>query len=241
MPKLAPNSIPSLVPRLFTDFDGPIMDVSERYFRVYQFCLEKIKTPNQAITALSKTEFWELKRAKFLEAEIALKSGLNLPNQPQNFAKLRAETIHSQPFFEYDCLNIGAVSALETAQNFGIDLAIITMRRERELLPVLEKYDLQRFFPADRIFCLPDNYQKTQDIKDKPKLMTMAVSRLPNVARQWIVGDTEADITAGKNHDIDTIGVLSGIRNQAQLTKYQPQMIVANLEEAVKIIINAEL
>jgi len=27
--------------RLITDFDGPIMDVSERYYQVYQYCLQQ--------------------------------------------------------------------------------------------------------------------------------------------------------------------------------------------------------
>ncbi|MFM6283034.1 MAG: HAD family hydrolase, partial [Dolichospermum sp.] len=39
--------------RLITDFDGPIMDVSERYYRVYQLCLEKTRYPGQTITELS--------------------------------------------------------------------------------------------------------------------------------------------------------------------------------------------
>ena len=42
--------------RLITDFDGPIIDVSERYYRVYQFCLEKTLRPNQALQELSKAE-----------------------------------------------------------------------------------------------------------------------------------------------------------------------------------------
>ena len=49
--------------RLITDFDGPIMDVSERYYRVYQLCLEKTRYPEQTIIELSKAEFWHLKRS----------------------------------------------------------------------------------------------------------------------------------------------------------------------------------
>ncbi|MFN5981328.1 MAG: HAD family hydrolase, partial [Pseudanabaena sp.] len=49
--------------RIFTDFDGPIMDVSERYYQVYLYCLKKICLPEQIVKTLSKSEFWELKRS----------------------------------------------------------------------------------------------------------------------------------------------------------------------------------
>jgi len=34
--------------RLITDFDGPIIDVSERY-RVYKFCLDSTRRPDQPV------------------------------------------------------------------------------------------------------------------------------------------------------------------------------------------------
>ncbi len=225
--------------RLFTDFDGPIMNVSERYFQVYNFCLHKVKQPDQMLTPLTKAEFWELKRSQVSETEIAIKSGLTLINQAPTFVRLRREHINAKSFFAYDCIHDRAIAALETAQNAGIELAIMTMRREWELLPVLSKYDLHRFFKSDRIFCLKNDYIKTQDIKDKPQLMTKAIASLPYIENQWMVGDTEADLIAGNSHNISTIGVLSGIRNQTQLEIFQPQAIAQDLAEAVKIIINS--
>jgi len=40
-----------------------------------------------------------------------------------------------------------------------------------------------------------------------------------------MVGDTEADITA-KNHGVKVMAVLCGIRDQAQLELYKPDLIV---------------
>jgi phosphoglycolate phosphatase-like HAD superfamily hydrolase len=224
--------------RLFTDFDGPIMDVSERYFQVYLFCLEKVKEPKQLVIPLTKAEFWDLKRSQVSEQEIAVRSGLTLVNQPQIFARVRRETINSKSFFAYDCIHSNAIAALRMAQNAGIELAVMTMRREQELFPVLAQYDLYGFFNRDRIFCLKNDYIKTQDIKDKPKLMAGAIGTLPMAEHQWMVGDTEADLISGNTHNLKTVGVLSGIRNQTQLEIYQPMAIAENLEEAVKIIIN---
>ena len=224
--------------RIFTDFDGPIMDVSERYYQVYLYCLDKIRKSDQIVTTLSKSEFWELKRSQVPEKEIAKISGLADEKQSIAFAHLRRATVHTDPYFEHDQLIESAIPALEKAQQSGIDLAVMTMRRRRELEPVLDKYDLRRFFANDRIFCLDDDYIKTVDTQDKPKLMKLAQANLPEVQQQWMIGDTEADIIAAQTYDVPVIGVLSGIRNQAQLEKYKPNQILPNLLSSITRILN---
>ena len=224
--------------RIFTDFDGLIMDVSERYYQVYLYCLAKICQSQQPTTTLSKSEFWELKRSQVPEKEIAVLSGFTDEKQAIAFAHLRRATVHTKSYFEYDRLIESAIPALEKAEEAGIDLAVMTMRRRRKLEPVLDQYNLRRFFKSDRIFCLDDDYVKTVDVQDKPKLMQRAQANLPSVDQQWMIGDTEADIIAAHSYHVPAIAVLSGIRNQAQLEKYQPQQIVANLVKAIDEIIN---
>ncbi len=223
--------------RIFTDFDGPIMDVSERYYQVYLYCLEKIRQPNQEVITLSKSEFWELKRSQVSEKEIAHISGFTDEKQAVAFAHLRRANVHTDPYFEYDRLIESAIPALDKAQESGIDLAVMTMRRRRELEPVLDKYNLRRFFKSDRIFCLDDDYVKTVDTQDKPKLMKLAQANLPSVDQQWMIGDTEADIFAAQSHNIPAIAVLSGIRSQTQLEKYQPKQILPDLITSIATIL----
>jgi phosphoglycolate phosphatase-like HAD superfamily hydrolase len=225
--------------RIFTDFDGPVMDVSERYYQVYLHCLEKICRPQQVIKTLSKSEFWELKRSQVPEKDIARISGFEDEKQSVAFAHLRRATVHTNPYFEYDVLLESATKALEKAQSAGLDIAVMTMRRRRELEPVLDRCNLKRFFPSDRIFCLDDDYVKTVDIQDKPKLMQRAQSTLPPVQKQWMIGDTEADIIAAQSHNIPVFAVLSGIRNQAQLEKYQPNQILPNLMASITAILES--
>ncbi|MEB3148026.1 MAG: HAD family hydrolase [Sphaerospermopsis kisseleviana] len=221
--------------RLITDFDGPIMDVSERYYQVYQLCLEKTKYPDQQVRELSKAEFWQLKRSHIPEKEVALKSGLNA-EQAEEFAKIRKQTVHTQPYFQYDVLVPGALDALTKVQQAGVDLVVMTMRRVRELDYAFNKYDLGQFFAENRRYCLSNDYVKNRDIDDKPLLMAKAIKELPPVAETWMVGDTEVDITAAKKYDIKIIGVESGIRDRTQLQSYQPDLIVANLQAAVDFI-----
>ena len=224
--------------RLITDFDGPIIDVSERYYRVYQFCLEKTRRFDQSVRELSKVEFWQLKRSRVPEKQIAMNSGLD-EAQALEFAQLRRQTVHTEEYFQYDILIPGAVEALLKIQAAGIDLAVMTMRRVWELDYAFQKFQLDRFFPENRCYCLTNDYIKTRDIEDKPLLMARAIEELPAVADSWMVGDTEADITAAKKHGIKAIAVESGIRDRTQLQVYHPDFIVPNLSVAVDFILEA--
>ncbi|NJM19055.1 MAG: HAD family hydrolase [Richelia sp. SL_2_1] len=222
--------------RLISDFDGPICDVSERYYQVYLLSLKKNHHQNQQIRILSKDEFWQLKRSRVPEKQIGIMSGLESA-QAENFAQLRKQTVHTQPYFEYDILAPGAVEALQKVQQAGIDLAVMTMRRVRELEYALQKFDLYQFFPENRRYCLSNDYVKTRDIDDKPLLMAQALKELPPAEETWMVGDTEADITAAKRHGVKSIAVECGIRDRAQLEACHPDMIVTNLTEAVNFLL----
>lgn len=226
--------------RIITDFDGPIIDVSERYYRVYQYCLQKIRRSGQQVQELSKAEFWQMKRSRVPEKQIGVISGLD-EAQAQEFSQLRKQTIHTQPYFDYDTLAPGAVEALSKVQRAGIDLVVMTMRRERELDYAFKKYDLGRFFPENRCYCLSNDYIKTRDTDDKPLLMARAIRELPPAIDTWMVGDTEADIISAKKQDIKVIAVECGIRDRSQQELYHPDLIVKDFSSAVNLVLEQTL
>jgi len=193
-------------------------------------------SPSQLVQELPKAEFWQLKRSRVPEKQIALNSGLD-EAQAQEFVQLRRQNVHTEPYFNYDILLPGAVDALLKIQQAGIDLAVMTMRRVRELDYAFKKYDLERFFPENRCYCLSNDYIKTRDIEDKPLLMARALKELPPATDTWMVGDTEADITAAKNYGIKVMAVESGIRDRTQLELYHPDLIVKDLDAAVDLVL----
>jgi phosphoglycolate phosphatase-like HAD superfamily hydrolase len=222
--------------RIITDFDGPIMDVSERYYQTYLFCLNSVTPPEQATTTLSKDEFWRLKRSQVPERQIGQISGLD-ETQSLEFARIRRQTVHSQPYLVYDVPVVGAIATLERLHQSNIELVTMTMRRVKELDDALNRYDLGKFFAPDRRYCLSNDYSKTNDIGDKTQLMSRALLELPP-ADTWMVGDTEADILSAKASGIPVIGVLSGIRDRTQLQHHEPDWIVDNLGAAVEVILS---
>ncbi len=221
--------------RLITDFDGPIMDISERYYRVYQLCLETVKNTDQPVQQLSKTQFWQFKRGRVSEKQIGINSGLS-EEQALKFAEMRHEIVHNLPYLIYDKPVVGAIETLEKLQQKGVDLVVMTMRRSKELEAAFKSYNLGHFFPENRRYCLDNDYVKIADIKDKPLLMGKALQELPEIEQTWMIGDTEADIVAAKTHNIKIIAVLSGIRDRTQLEKYEPDYIVNDLLEVFEFV-----
>ncbi len=225
--------------RVITDFDGPIMDVSNRYYCVYQLCLEKTQRQGQKINQLKKSEFWELKRACIPERKIAMMSGLDA-QQAKEFVKIRQANVHGLDYLVHDLIIPGAIACLEILQEEGFDLVLMTMRKEKELEEAFKYYNLARFFPKEKRYCLSNNYVKSTDVQDKTKLMTKALKELSPVKDVWMIGDTEADIVAAKSNNIEVIAVLSGIRNHSRLQEYQPDMIFNNFSEALSMIIEVK-
>jgi phosphoglycolate phosphatase-like HAD superfamily hydrolase len=223
--------------RIITDFDGPIMDLSDRYYHVYQLCLDKVKQPDRSIKILTKAEFWAYKRAHVSERQIGIESGLTA-DRAEEFKQLRDLHAHQIQYLPLDRVVPGSIAALDQIQASGIDLFVMTLRRTCELEPALQQYNLDRFFSPDRRYCLPNDYVKHGDVEAKTKLMTKALTELKQDPNTWMVGDTEADIVAAKTHAIKVIGVLSGIRDRDRLAQYQPDKIVANLAEAVESILD---
>lgn len=224
--------------RLITDFDGPIADVSVRYYTVYNRCLDQVARPGQFLNRLSYDEFWACKRARVPEWQIGMRTGLDEP-QARAFAKMRGLTVHSEPFLHHDQTIPGAIEALERIRDAGFDLVVMTMRRTRELNEALDRCHLGHFFAPDRRYCLSNDHVKIGDTKDKPILMQRALRELPPAEQTWMVGDTEADIIAAQTGQIPAIGVLSGIRDRQQLQKYNPDFILNDLSESVNFILES--
>ena len=221
--------------RIITDFDGPIMDLSDRYYHVYQLCLDKVKQPNQSINILSKDNFWAYKQAQVAEQQVGIESGLTA-TQAEVFKNLRDRHAHQLQYLSLDRVVPGSIAALAKIQASGSDLLVMTLRRTCELIPAFDRYNLAQFFPSHHRYCLPDDYVKHCDIQAKTRLMATALTELKPDLNTWMIGDTEADIIAAQTYNIRVIGVLSGIRNRDRLAQYQPDKIVSNLADAVDFI-----
>ena len=92
------------------------------------------------------------------------------------------------------------------------------------------------YIPGDRRFTKSDHATRDRDIDLKPILLDETLLQLPPAETTWMVGDTEADIRSARACNIPIISVLSGIRDRQILKEFEPDYIVENLLEAVKLI-----
>src|SRR5437764_1459429 len=187
MPAHQPSMSRNLRQLICIDLDGPILDVSERYYRVYSDTLNLI-----GIAPLNKESYWHLKRSKISEPEILARSATSDSDLINEYLDARAKRIESAEYLLFDHLWPGTRDTLRVLRSRSA-LVLVTMRQSKELLDrqldglkVLDAFDciLAAGAPAadDR------GQQKAQMVRDCYRDEDFA---------GWFVGDSEADIQSG--------------------------------------------
>lgn len=228
---------------LFCDFDGPIVDVSERYYRTYKLGLSTLQASYQEehgvelpLQFLSKKQFWSMKRNRVADTEIALRSGVPLGLVDALLAQVQRIVNHPH-LLQWDGLQAGADAAIRQLKARGVRLVIVTLRHPRQVQAFLQAHDLSQCI--DEIFGASDiNAAHLNRAEQKVALLERAITEQQSQGYRThstcMIGDTEADIIAGQRADITTVAVTSGIRSHDYLQRYQPTEIASNLLQAVQ-------
>jgi phosphoglycolate phosphatase len=235
----------SHITTLFCDFDGPIVDVSDRYYHTYRQALTETARYLQqcggslVLTPLEKWEFWDLKQERTIDSEIATRSGL--PVDAIDYFRSRVVSIVNSPeMLKLDRIQPGVDWALNLLCSQGIRLILVTLRHTEQVNRILEQYQLNRLF-TDIYGTKSDAaaYQNYTDVKTR--LLGSAISDHLFYSQRdrqaWAIGDTEADIIAGQTMNIPTIGLTCGIRSHHQLQQLSPTLIQPDLLSAAHYLV----
>jgi len=212
---------------LLCDFDGPLFDVSERYYQTYQLGLADAQTLYQTqgialpIQVLTKEQFWQMKQNRVADAEIALRSGLR-SQQIDVFLESVQQRVNQPALLQQDQLQPGVGWALALLHACGVKLAVVTLRCQTQARQILEQYGLAQLFTSIR--GTQDELAAYQNYTELKKQLVREVLTENTLlqSRTWLVGDTEADVLAGQAAGISTIAVTCGIRSAAYLQALQP-------------------
>ncbi len=202
---------------LFFDLDGPILDVSSRYYEVYSNILIRLKH-----TPLQKNEYWDLKRSKVSDYDILLRTSSEFSFE--EFKVQRSLTIEKEEFLELDCV---WPELLETYKALfaKFPATLITLRTNPRITEwQLHSLGIHPWFDTV-LSCKTSN---TSDARWKAKSQALVKSEMlkkVNVQDCVFVGDTETDILAGQNLGMKTIGVSFGIRTKPLLSQLNPDFI----------------
>jgi phosphoglycolate phosphatase-like HAD superfamily hydrolase len=217
---------------VFCDFDGPIVDVSDRYYNTYQLGLERIQTVYQAqgqtifAHKLTKEQFWQMKQERVSDIEIAMRSGLQ-EEQIELFLDCVRQIVNHPHLLQQDKIQVGVNWALALLHSQGARLILVTLRCQSQVKEILNNYGLKRLF-SDIYGSQDCNVAYQNNASIKTELLRQAVARWGKDSA-YMVGDTEADLIAAKAAGVSSIALTCGIRSALYLQQFQPDYIHSDL------------
>ncbi|AFY38414.1 Haloacid dehalogenase domain protein hydrolase [[Leptolyngbya] sp. PCC 7376] len=219
---------------LFCDFDGPLVDVSTRYYSTYQTALQHTKRSYEEqgqplpIRLLTKAQFWRMKRQRVSDIEIAMKSGLQ-EEQITFFLDYVGKIVNGANLLHLDAMQSGINWSLGLLHSHGVKLVLVTLREEQQVHRMLDCYGLKRLFNG--IYGSGDRHTAYENNIDvKTALLKEAITEQGQLSDDWLmVGDTEADIVAAQRVKIPAIALTCGIRDENYLKTYSPDHICTDL------------
>ena len=209
---------------IFIDFDGTLVDIAPRHYRVYKKCVEKMGG-----TPLDRKKYWELKRDNISWNELLLMSGLEVNNR-DDYLELFIDRIESLEELYRDELFVDSLSTLKKLSSNGNKLYLLSLRRNSDALDKqIEKLGIGRFF--EKILSGHSDTKEGTLLK-KADIIKQTID---NPEDSIIVGDTEADIAAAQQLNATSIALLSGIRSKEFLKSMEPDYLVDGIGDVANI------
>lgn len=228
---------------VFCDFDGPIVDVSDRYYQTYQLALAEVQVTHQSrgvtlpVHLLTKEQFWQMKQNRVPDVEIAMRSGL-CGAEIDLFLQQVSHIVNQPTLLDQDYLQPGVRWALTMLHSQGARLVLVTLRCQHQAIQILNSHGLRSMFSG--IWGAQDQAAAYRNHADhKTQLLSDAIASFGDIQAHtaWMVGDTEADVLAGQATDIPTIALTCGIRSQTYLKKFEPTRIHSDLLSAAHYLV----
>lgn len=217
------------------DFDGPIIDVTDRYYRAY---IESLKEFNpKKVQILTKEQFWGLKQNRITDFEIGIMSNLSI-SESTSSAELRRDLTFKQEYLEQDKLFNDVFTIFDYLKTNNIYFFLVTLRRKRQLLHAINKFKIDKYVSSERLFCILDEYVFSNDIREKYILLVNALNKLDLDPKDtYLIGDSDTDIHAGRLARYGkVIAIARGIRSKEQLDILKPDYLINNLNEITEIV-----
>jgi len=125
----------------------------------------------------------------------------------------------------------GVLETLAALKNHGIQLGIVTTKRNDTALRGLKVSKIEKYF--DVIIGLND----VAHAKPHPEPIIKALDKLGAKASEAImVGDNFHDILAGKNAGVKTAGVAWSIKGREALEQYEPDFMLETMGDLLRIV-----
>ncbi len=228
---------------VFCDLDGPLIDVSQRYYQTYRLAIAQTLSHYQALgmtpmlSPMSHKRFWHMKRERIPDSDIAARTGF-VDEQIEFFLGQVKGLVNQALLLQADRLQDWAIAALESLENAGVELALVTLRDHHQAIQVLKRFGIYNYFSqirgAQDELAAYENYAKYKTEILSNLMETMGLTDRDSMC---MIGDTEADILSAKSLGIDAIALSCGMRSAEYLRRLEPDCVLDNLSDATRYVL----
>ena len=219
------------------DMDGVIYDISEAIKKAVDDSIEKYDmnvNPDEAMEEIAHLieeiqnypipkillNSYDLLKVKFLE-------GISF------FKKLRIVIFMFNQFNKYkeaESTIFKGIDDLISKLAKNVKLAILTNNKSQYAEEVLEKFNLSNYFSTIV------GFNDVSEVKPNPEGILKILDKWNLKPEDAIfIGDMTTDIEAGKAANVTMICVASGLAQKETLKKHQPNILVDNTEQLIKL------
>lgn len=208
---------------IFFDLDGPILDVSEKYYRLYADLVSE-----RGGLPIPKADYWNCKRQRVADEVILKLSGIE--GWTPDYQNLRRERIETQNYLHYDRVWPGIPQMLsDLASQFSV--VLVTLRNSPEALRwELEAFGLLSLF--HHVLSASGDGARGEKAGVKVALVRNTLGF--HAFSGWFVGDTETDVRAGQILGVKTAAVTFGIRTAEHLASLSPDVLIQKPQALVE-------
>ena len=128
----------------------------------------------------------------------------------------------------------GVDSMLATLKSY-YPMAVVSARDEKGTMRFLDEFDLTRYFD---IIITGLSCKYTKPYPDPVLLAAQTLKVLPDQC--VMIGDTTVDIRAGKSAGAQTVGVLCGFGEAAELRQMGADLILEDTPKIADVLLNKE-
>lgn len=231
---------------IFCDFDGPIVDVSDRYYQTYRLGLVTVQATYETqqraalpLRPLTKQQFWRMKQNRVADRAIAIRSGLP-DSLVDEFLQQVTRLVNHPHLLGLDQLQPGSDQAIAQLKRQQMRVVLVTLRHPRQVQSFLQAHDLSQYI--DQVYGVHDiQAAHANRVEQKVELLKRAIAdqlrQGLSLEDAWMIGDTEADILAGQATQIQTLALTCGVRSQDYLQTLAPTAMQPTLQAAVQQIL----
>lgn len=205
------------------DFDGTLADTSEGIVQCVKETLHRMGLPDRTADSI--------KHAIGLPLQESLKQGGAIPEDRIDEAVEIYRSIFFDVASQYILLFTGVPETLQRLRSEGISLSIATSRGINSLDKILDNYGLKDAFTVK---ATSNGNWKPKPAPDMVLYILECLKASPD--ETLVIGDTTYDIAMGAGAGCKTCGVSWGNHSPELLASVNPDHIIGNMEDLLKIV-----